>query len=199
MNLYEYSQKFNREAGYMFQKSTGLGSEDGEDCLAEIKQIISGSEIVLASVKVVENGFDFSILNTIKELIAKKSQRLSKFFTTKNFTPFESPEGYNATCIDFYDQINVVISNRASIYPIYPEVVVKKVMKHFKNIPEDRFSEFRTYTDIHHNRLTVYAKKGEFIPDVVYKDREYAKSLEAVLMTLCKELDTTYKKVMTTV
>jgi len=197
MNLYEYSQTFNREAGYMFERGGDTWSNDeAEDCLFEIKQIISGSEIIIASEKVLEEGVDFSILRTEDELLQRNAKTLSKFFTTKTFTVVESPEGTYPTCISFFDQISVVVSNRAAIYPRYSDEILKRVLKSFQNIEEHRFENFRTYIDYYNKRITLYAKKGEYIPHIVYRDRQYAKSLEMALMTLCKELDVIYKRIM---
>jgi len=103
MNLYEYSQKFNREAGVLLSNINPKGNtsnildfSDGdpsEDCRVELQNIISSSEEIFVSKKAAEYGVDFTILKTLDELQYDKAKTLSKYFTTKKFQLLETKEG----------------------------------------------------------------------------------------------------------
>ena len=77
----------------------------------------------------------------------------------------------------------------------YPKSIAKKVIEHFKQLPEDYLTNFRTYVDAYKPQITIYAEEGSYIGGHIYTDRNYAKSLEAAALSLCKEIDHIYKQV----
>ncbi len=196
MNLYEYSEKFNREAGLLIANNveSHFEGESANDCLCEVGEIISGSEVILASKKVEVNGVNFSILYTKEEKEQDRAAILSTYFATKKFSLLETHEGLHPTCTSFYDQIDAVISHRAVLIPRYPKDILDEIFERYKNIPNNKFDNFRTFIDPVNYKFTCYAEKGESIPSKVYTDKHYAKKLEKNMMVLCKELDHTYKK-----
>ncbi len=205
MNLYEYSEKFNREAGVKFNqdyehKYRGNIFEsrnlEVEDCKNEIIDVISGTEEIIVSERVADEGINFGILKTKDEKKVEKAKKLTKIFTTKTFKISDSEEGSHPTCKNFYDQIDVVISNRVAIFPKYPEHILEHIFEKYNDISEDHFENLRTYTSRHHKRFTIYPESGYNLSDLVYDDKEFTKYLEQTTMAFCKELDKEYKLLM---
>lgn len=196
MNLYEYSEKFNREAGLKIKNSGGFGSDEVEDCKQEIKEIISGSQEIIVSKKIEQAGVDYCSIELEEESLAKRARQLSQFLTTKSFMIRKTQEGLLPTCISFYDNIDVAISNRVAIMPNYKDDILNKV---FDTIPVDirnRLKPFRVYKNEYHNMFTLYAKEGEQINPKIYNDKIYAKKVESAVIELCREIDVVYRNII---
>ncbi|WP_034261053.1 phospholipase D family protein [Altibacter lentus] len=198
MNLYEYSEQFNREAGFVFPKKEVWDNNNGELCINEIRQIISGSTEIVTSKKVREEGVNFEILSTSFEKLQSRSDILSRMFTTKKFIPLETSEGYNPTCTNFYDNIDVAVSYRVVILPNYPEEVLEKVFGKMREPKVDYYPDFRVYVDTRKKRITVYAAEGSTIDDHIYTNKKYVKNLEKTIMSISKEINQLYTRVLRT-
>jgi hypothetical protein len=191
MNLYDYSEFFNREAGLMIEN---YYEEEWDDCKEEINEIISGAELQFESTDVKENGLDFNLTKTYLEEAYAYTDQLNKLFKTKTFRVMSSPEGDQPSCDNFYDNIAVVFSNRVAIFPKYDDIILKKLFSNFKNLPEDKFAPFRTYVSEYNKNFTIYAPKGKFIEEELKRDAKFAFALEKATLNLCKEIDTFYKE-----
>lgn len=196
MNLYEYSEKFNREAGLRIRNVNGFGSEDVEDCKKEIKEIISGSQEIIVSDLVEKEGVDFRCIALEEENLAKKARTLSQFFTTKNFTVLETSEGLYPTCVSFYDNIDVVVSNRIAIMPKFSDDVNASIFKKNKDLPENKYAPLRLYVSEYQKIFTIYAPDGDLIEHHIYTDKTYAKGIANVVMDFCQEIDSIYKRLV---
>tara|TARA_R100000935_G_scaffold15425_1_gene30755 strand:- start:23352 stop:24227 length:876 start_codon:yes stop_codon:yes gene_type:complete len=194
MNLYDYSEKYNREAGYMFSRSDSGNSLDADECIREINEIISGSSIHKASNEVLKNGLDFKILKNRLEIAHDNAKILSRNFLAKKFNIDLSNFKLDPVCENFYDNITVVVNNRFEIYPRYSEVVLDKIFNLFNPIPPERINGLRLYNEKHNKRFTLYAKDGEYISDLIYQDKQYVREIESFLMDFCEWLDSIYKK-----
>ena len=193
MNLYDYSEKYNREAGYKFDRKDSWNVHDAEDCVNEINEIISGSSIHKASKFVSRKGLDFKILKNLLDLAHEKARILSKNFIAKKFVINLDDYNLDPVCENFYDNITVVANNRFEIYPRYSKEVSDKIFNKFKPIPPERINGLRLYTDKHKNRFTLYAKEGEFIDELIYQNKRYVREIETFLMEFCEWMDAIYK------
>ena len=193
MNLYDYSEKYNREAGYKFDRKDSWNVHDAEDCVNEINEIISGSSIHKASKFVSRKGLDFKILKNLLDLAHEKARILSKNFIAKKFVINLDDYNLDPVCENFYDNITVVANNRFEIYPRYSKEVLDKIFNKFKPIPPERINGLRLYTDKHKNRFTLYAKEGEFIDELIYQNKRYVREIETFLMEFCEWMDAIYK------
>lgn len=195
MNLYEYSEKYNREAGILLNNyNTIFSDNEAENCRLEIKEIISGSEKLLISSRVSKYGVNFKCIELEEESLANRARLLSQYLITKSFTVKETKEGLVPTCVSFYDNIDVAISNRVAIIPNYPKNILNSIFESYEKRKFKSFTPFRVYTSSYHKMITLYAKEGEQIEDYIYTDRAYAKKVEQMVMQICEELDTDYKK-----
>lgn len=193
MNLYDYSEKYNREAGYKFDRRDTWDVSDAEDCINEINEIISGSSIHKASRIVLKQGLDFKILKDRTELAYDKAKILSRNFIAKKFSIELADYKLDPVCVNFYDNITVVVNNRFEIYPRYSEKVLNKIFNEIKPIPPGKINGLRLYSEKNKQRFTLYAKDGEYIDELIYKDQVYARKIESFLMGFCERLDTIYK------
>ncbi|MCY2687577.1 phospholipase D-like domain-containing protein [Salinimicrobium sp. TH3] len=191
MNLYDYSQFFNREAGYLIE---WWDEEARRDCLVEINEIKSGAELLFASKKVSENKLDFEVIKTDLDLAYEYADHLNKVFKTKTFRVKENSEGADPTCTDFYDGIDVVFSNRIDILPKYPDSILNKLFEKYRNMPEKKFHPFRTYCSDYRRNFTIYAPKGSYIDEEMFDSPKFAENVEKITMALCSEIDEFYKR-----
>ncbi len=190
MNLYDYSEFFNREAGIMIENCY---DEEWDDCKEEIESIVSSAELLFESKKVAKNGLKFELTKTYLDQQFAYTEELNKLFRTKTFRVVDSPEGHCPGCANFYDNIAVVFSNRVAIFPNYDEAILQKLFARFKNFPEDKYSPFRTYVSEYNKHFSIYAPKGKFIDEEILKNPRFAEALEKVTTNLCKDIDAFYK------
>lgn len=187
MNLYDYSEYFNREAGVLIES---FNEEEWDDCKEEISEIISGAELQFESKKVKEEGLSFSLT---KPYLDAYTEKLNKLFKTKTFKVVDSPEGHCPGCHNFYDNIAVAFSNRVAIFPQYEDTILQNLFSSFRNLPENQFHPFRTYVNEYNKIFTIYAPKGKYIDEELDIDPNFASELEKVILSLCKEIDSFYK------
>lgn len=102
MNLFDYSQRNNREMGVLFRRtneeSTGWNDNKNDkddesifqDAIAEIKSIINSSEFEKDSRETKTIGFEMEIIKTNYDLIVEKCNNYNKFSKNKKFIPFQS-------------------------------------------------------------------------------------------------------------
>jgi hypothetical protein len=120
MNLYDYSQRNNREMGVLFRRfdegSKGwnnykFGKDDDsifQDAILEIQSIITASNIEKESNLTLHKGFDMQIAKTNFDIIVEKCNGLNKFSKNKKFVPYQSGDHWLAKCENFLDRVNVV-------------------------------------------------------------------------------------------
>ncbi|MEX0598195.1 MAG: phospholipase D family protein [Candidatus Paceibacterota bacterium] len=119
MNLYEYSEKNNREMGILFRGSVttnAFTSEDSdifEDALNEISTIITSSDMTNRSQKTIKDSFEMEILKSKRERQEDKLKVLNKIFGHKKFefdyTYGEEPCNYE--CKNYIDKVDVKINS----------------------------------------------------------------------------------------
>ena len=120
MNLYEYSEKNNREMGVLFRGSAnndmrGDDPEVFEDALKEIVEIQNGAFFEKMSRETVALGFEMEILKTQKEKALERLKHFNKIFIHKKFEFAEIADGLNYnhyTCKSYLDKVDVKINHR---------------------------------------------------------------------------------------
>lgn len=126
MNLYEYSERNNREMGVLMHNvnlddaddSNGNDSDDEifKDALFEIKNIIKSSEFEKKSRETLEEGFEMNILKTEKELKEEFCKKINQVFVHKQFEPYLFNENYQVRCINYYDKIDIELDYRIILH-----------------------------------------------------------------------------------
>jgi len=183
MNLYEYSEKNNREMGYIINcLSEENANEIYEvDCLSEnlfttvndaieeIKEIVNGSTIEKKSKITLTEGFDLYITKTNFEKALIECDDLNHHFDNKKFEPVRMDielsylNFYDIVCSNYFDNINLHMeSNRIGL--------------HLKIDKSERLQIFNKWK----KEYNLYSIKGfktywnnESKPIYLYKDKKY--------------------------
>ena len=100
MNLYEYSEKNNREMGVLLHKKMMKDLDEGsegwdsdnkvifDDAILEIKEIINGAQVEKISEKGRSKNFKIEIIKTDEEIAIEKCYSLNNHFLTRKFKLF---------------------------------------------------------------------------------------------------------------
>lgn len=161
INLYEYSEKNNREMGILLLKENEEFMNDDEaifeDAVAEIRAIINGSLLEKKSRETIELGFEMDIIKTPKEKIEEDCKKLNKAFVHKRFEPHEINEDYYCVCKNYFDKIDVAIDYRAFLILQMDEKRVELIFNKCKPfITEYRFTGFKFYWNKPDQRIYLY-------------------------------------------
>lgn len=120
MNLYQYSEKNNREMGVLFHKmdlpelgGDAWGNADNDlvfnDALEEIIEIKNGAEMERPSRETDEEGFELEILKTEQEKRQEYVRVMNTVFMHKKFI-VNSDNSY--LCKSYMDKVDVVLHTR---------------------------------------------------------------------------------------
>lgn len=153
MNLYEYSEKNNREMGILLhRKSFGTvdwGGDDQtlfKDAVLEVGEILNGATIEKKSRETIEEGFEMAIIKTERQKAEEMCKTLCKAFVHKRFEPAEVHGTWYSTCENYFDKVDVNITNRAEVQLKMDQSKVDKIYNHFTgNYNEFRFQGFKVY------------------------------------------------------
>lgn len=177
MNLYDYSQRNNREMGVLFRRTDNdskgwddykKGQDDEsffQDAITEIKSIINGSEFEKESRETKTIGFEMDIIKTDYDVVLEKCQTYNKFSKNKKFTPFQSGTEWYCKCENFLDHVDLVFDGRRAVIElnfdekrlekIFEKLSTKKYEKDYKAI-----DCFRMYWTYHKSSIYLYELKG---------------------------------------
>lgn len=184
INLYEYSEKNNREMGAIFsyledgkiEEKYNVGFFQTDEYhsilepLEEIRQIISSSTLEKKSKITLERGFNLNTIQTEFEKTLKDCETLNKHFDNKTFRPvideiakLENLEFYEIMCSNYFDNIDLVIEeNRLNLY-IKSDDKEKLFDLWKKNYDEFRFKGFKHYWNRKMQPIYIYQdSKYEF-------------------------------------
>jgi hypothetical protein len=208
MNLYEFSQRNNREMAILFRRADEEsinwneyknGKDDEsifQDAITEIKSIINSSEFEKESRETKTIGFEMEIIKTKYDLIAEQCNNYNKFSKNKKFIPFQSGEEWYCKCENFIDNVDLVFEgNRAVIQLNFEE---KRLEKLFDILSTKKLKEehkkidcFRMYWTYHKSFIYLYELKGhktwtiehleEFYPQFFIGLNEVFKSIKPVI------------------
>lgn len=156
MNLYEYSEKNNREMGVLLHRveieennCLGSNADDDtifEDAIKEMQTIIKSSTFEKQSRETSTDGFEIDIIKTQKELIEEDCKIINKVFLHKKFAPKEVRGEWQCVCENYYDHIDVLLEYRAALSFNYPDDRVDNIFKRvIPNYHEFRFEGYKFY------------------------------------------------------
>ncbi|MCR9015765.1 phospholipase D family protein [Aquiflexum gelatinilyticum] len=166
MNLYEYSEKNNREMGVLLHKvnlssSNFMSNEDSDDifqdAIAEIKTIINSSQFEKENKETKEGGFEIDLIKSNKDRVEEYCKYLNKIFVHKRFEA--DGEGHNwwPICKNYFDRIDVIVEHRYILRINYPEDRLKQIFDRFKpHYNEYKFRGFKFYWNYHTSTITLY-------------------------------------------
>jgi hypothetical protein len=160
LNLYEYSEKNNREMGVLMHNvnlenpNDPWGNDSDEeifkDALFEIKSIINSSELEKQSRETSEEGFEMEILKTDKEKTVDYCKILNKVFINKQFEPHSINDNYEAWCFNYYDKIDISLDSRITLYFNFDENHLELLYQKFQlHYNEFMFEGFKFYWNYH--------------------------------------------------
>ena len=177
MNLYEYSEKNNREMGGIFsnleegiiEEKYGVEFFQTDDYhsilepLEEMRQIINGSTLEKESKITLEKGFKIEIIQTEFEKALAYCAVLNKYFGNKVFKPIMEEEikidyleRYDIVCKNYYDNIDLVIEEKRVLLKLNFEGK-EEIFELWKNdYNEFRFKGFKHYWDCHTKPISIY-------------------------------------------
>jgi hypothetical protein len=174
MNLYDYSEKYNREMGILLGENDFdmMDDEAFTDALEEIDSIVRSAKLEKKSIKARQNGFKLEMLESNEELLKLACKFLNKHFDNKTFRIHEEETGF--ICHDYFDNIHtmVEIDESEGIHDQSGKFVISRVALMFnwdkgllKVIHEKSkyaikskslFPNFRIYWNRPDNNLTIY-------------------------------------------
>ena len=180
MNLYEFSQKHNREMGVLFRRTdeddTGWNdyrnSRDDEsifqDAIEEIKSILTSSEFEKESFETKTIAFEMEIIKTKRDFVDEKCRNLNKFSKNKKFIPFQHGEEWFCRCDNFVDGVDLIIEdNRVSLNLNFDEDRTNDIYEKLKTNRYNKGREdfriiecFRLYWTYPKSSPTLYSYKN---------------------------------------
>lgn len=143
MNLYEFSQKHNREMGILLRRtdeeSMGWndyksGQDDDsifQDAIEEIQSIINSAEFEKESFETKTIGFEMAIIKSKKDLAMEKCHLLNKHSKNKKFIVFQDGEDWLCRCNNFVDGVDLIIEkHRISLQLNFEENRISEIYNH---------------------------------------------------------------------
>jgi phosphatidylserine/phosphatidylglycerophosphate/cardiolipin synthase-like enzyme len=170
MNMYEYSEKNNREMGILMTDSKGFSKNSNffDDLIIDIQTILNGSNIEKESVKALREGFESKILKTQKEKKEEHCRTLNKLFAPKKF---EITEKDKIVCRNYYDKIDVSITYRAEVLLNMEEQKIVQVFQKFKpKVKESLIKDFRFYWNSPNRKIYLYQSKDRMWENIEEKE-----------------------------
>jgi hypothetical protein len=171
MNLYDYSEKYNREMGVILEREW----EDSEEylkALKEVREIIKSSKLEKKSKTSKNTGFRSKLLTPAHEKLVEPCKLINKYFDNKRFEVFEAGLYGEIRCIDYYENIDVLFEpdlsnaiNDTTQFKIHRVAIEfkwdnkrKKMIQEEFWVPltETMFESFKVYWDYYSKNLTIY-------------------------------------------
>lgn len=180
INLYEYSEKNNREMGILISKNSlnpdaiirnGDDEQVFKDVIDEIKEIMNGSHMEKKSRETLTEGFELEIIKTEKEKVAEVCTTLNRFFANKKFEPVLWGNKWRAVCSNYFDKIDVHIDYRLEFHFKLPDDKLEETFNRF--IPfyhEYRIQGFKMYWNHHSAPLYLYLDSKH--PNLITSDEK---------------------------
>ena len=194
MNLYDYSQRNNREMGVLFRRTSEdrinnwhdykFGQDDEsifEDTITEIKSIINGSEFEKESRETRTIGFEMEIIKTNYDKILSQCELYNKLSKNKKFIPFKSGEDWYCKCENFLDNVDLTFENgKAKIHLQFEEDRLLGIYDKLKtNVYDNDYLKincFRMYWTFHKSSISLYQLKGNNVWEIE-DNQEFNKQL----------------------
>lgn len=166
MNLYEYSEKNNREMGVLFSRKP---IEDNQayfddfedvfqDAINEIKLIVNSAQMERPSEETVKDGFEFDIIKTPKEWSLETCKALNAFFVTKTFHVELIDNEHVIKCSNFFDKVDLMyISNGFRFVLNHYQEKSEQIFDYLlSNYDEDGISDFKFFVSPKYSSINLY-------------------------------------------
>ena len=191
MNLYEYSQRHNREMGILFRRTDESTNWDDyrnnrdddsvfQDAIEEIQSIINSAEFEKESFETKTIGFEMSIIKSNKDLAIEKCNLLNKFSKNKKFTAFQDGEDWLCRCDDFVDGVDLILEgHRISLKINFEENRIEEIFnnlnttKYYKNEDYRIVDCFRMFWTYHKSSPTLYSYSSHNLWDYDFDSKEF--------------------------
>lgn len=170
MNLYEYSERNNREMGVLLHKqdieelgdvgfNTFSDSDDlFEEAKKEIQAILRSATMEKPSRETANEGFEMDIIKSQRELCDDQCKILNKKFIHKKFSPKQIRNEWKCVCENYYDHIDVVFDYRACFEFNYVDNRVENIFKQvIPNYHEFRFEGYKFYWNSPQQPIYLYS------------------------------------------
>lgn len=197
MNLYEYSEKNNREMGILLHRtdleieSRRYSSNDEDelfqDAIHEIREIINGAKLERLNVSKKDKKFVIGIIKTEEEKAREQSEELNKYFQNKLFKPSKiNRDTWFPECKNYFDKVNISFeANRIAIDIGLPENELKEIYNRWmRNYNEFEFKGFKFYWSYHKSSQYLYRdNKYDWseIKDRKTVNRKYKQGIDLVI------------------
>jgi hypothetical protein len=175
MNLYEYSEKFNREMGVLI--SNEYQSQFYSDMLDEVRSLLKAATIERLSRKKVATGFKYNLLTLDDEKLKPYINLINDLFINKEFELERLGRWTTIKCYPYLEDIQVEIDykyenekyqfNRFVITFLMDENIIEFIHSRFiQNYRTPDF--FRLFWDHYKARPTIYppTNKREFLSEL---------------------------------
>lgn len=177
MNLYEYSEKNNREMGILFEKKNNGFSDDEKifkDALEEIKEILNGTQLEKESRETAAEGFIMEIIKNEKEKKEELCRELIKVFGHKKFEVEKKLDNsWYCVCNNYFDKINLTITHRAELELKMEKEKIEKIYKAFLvNYNQYMIKGYKIYWNASDQNILVYINKGKAKHEVSRSSQE---------------------------
>ncbi|MWW23151.1 phospholipase D-like domain-containing protein [Algibacter lectus] len=195
MNLYEYSEKNNREMGMLMHRCDIDGDEKGfkiynddkevfDDGIQEIREIINGASLEKSNDKARERSFEIDIIKTEEDLARDLCDRLNKSFLNKKFKPFEiNDKVWFAKCDNYFDKVDVIFEYKriAIKFKLDQEELIKVYNAWVNVYDEYEFAGFKYYWNDPYQELLLYRDFNFDWSDDNIKDKKYYEGISSII------------------
>ncbi|MDO5979209.1 phospholipase D family protein [Flavivirga spongiicola] len=206
MNLYDYSEKNNREMGVLFSNDD-IEEKENKQCLLnafnfpddddifidainEIREIVNGSSAEKVSERTKSSSFEIEIIKTDQELEIERCNEINNHFLNKKFKPFEnSKDEWFSRCDNFFDKVDVIFHHhRLAITLNLNEKQLKGLYKEWmKTYDEFEFKGFKYYWNYYSADILVYRDYKYDWDSIEEKEKLYYKKLNEGINLIIKK------------
>jgi hypothetical protein len=167
MNMYEYSEKNNREMGILFhpewmKRNLTSYTSVYDDTVEEIRNIINGSHLEKPSSETSEEGFILEILKNDEERAEDLKQILKPIFVHRSFQIERQAKRYLLTCSNYSDKIDLTISKIAELNLKVDRQIRQSLYQDFReDYSKFLVPEFKVYWNGVSKNILLYMRRKE--------------------------------------
>lgn len=174
MNLYDYSEKNNREMGVLLHLNDIENNENGFssyfndqqieflNAKKEIREIINGGTMERINSRKHNGSFELDNIKSEEELAQERCNHRNKFFLNKKFEPIKQREDlWFERCSNYYDHVDVTYEgHRVGFEFKHPDINLEELLeKWMKSYNEFEIRDFKYYWNYFESPLYLYIDK----------------------------------------
>jgi hypothetical protein len=169
MNLYEYSEKNNREMGVLIHRDniTDIDnkiaySDDNkifDDTISEIREIINGCSMEKVNPHKRDSSFELDLIKSNEDIEVERCNRINSHFLNKKFKTIKTDTNqWNSRCTNYFDKVDVVFEdNRLAVKINLPEYELNQIYKNWMDVyNEFEFKGFKYYWNSSNQPIYLY-------------------------------------------